>query len=63
MTASPPPPEDLPMIPSPSLIVQDDFGRYRIDIFDVETPGFESRHFAEAVRLARTRHDPLRCRP
>jgi hypothetical protein len=51
-------PVDMPRVESPPLIVQDDFGRYRLDILDVETPGFESRHFAEQVRLKQTRHDP-----
>jgi hypothetical protein len=52
-------------IASPPIadIWQDDFGLYRLDIFDVETPGFESRNYAEAVRLRSTRHDAVRCRP
>jgi len=40
----------LPIIPSPPLVVvQDDFGRYRLDLHDAESPGFESRRFAEQV--------------
>jgi hypothetical protein len=45
----------LPTVPSPPIIVQDDFGRFRLDPHDTETPGFESRSFAEAVLVARTR--------
>ena len=47
---------DAPFVPSPPLIVEDDFGRYRLGINDDDSPGFESRNFAEAVRLRNTRH-------
>ncbi|HXB78154.1 MAG TPA: hypothetical protein VNX23_12250 [Bradyrhizobium sp.] len=43
--------------------MQDDAGRYRLGINDDATPGFESRSFAEAVRLRMTRHDPERVSP
>jgi hypothetical protein len=46
----------VPIVPSPPLIVQDDAGRYRLGISDDATPGFETRKFAEAVRLRNTRH-------
>jgi hypothetical protein len=39
-------------VTSPPLIVEDDFGRFRLGIHDDATPGFESRTFAEAVALA-----------
>jgi hypothetical protein len=47
-----------PFIPSPPIadIIEDDFGRYRLGINDDATPGFESRRFAESVRLKQTRH-------
>jgi hypothetical protein len=47
-----------PFVPSPPIadVVQDDSGRFRLDINDDESPGFETRRFAEAVRLRGTRH-------
>jgi len=54
---------ETPFIESPPLIVQDDAGRYRLGISDDHTPGFETRRFAEAVRLRMTRHDPERVSP
>ena len=45
----------VPFIPSPAFVIQDDFGRYRIDIDDHDTPGFESRQFAEAVAARHAR--------
>ena len=47
-----------PFIPSPPIadIIEDDAGRYRLGIHDDATPGFESRRYAEAVRLRHTRH-------
>jgi hypothetical protein len=52
-----------PFIESPPLIVEDDSGRFRLGLHDDESPGFESRGFAEAVRLRMTRHDPERVSP
>jgi hypothetical protein len=50
---------DVPLVPSPPLVVQDDSGRYRLGINDDDSPGFETRKFARDVWLHRqTRHLP-----
>ena len=41
--------EGMPFTSSAPLIVQDDFGRFRLDLNDLDSPGFESRRFAEQV--------------
>jgi hypothetical protein len=60
------PPPDVPTITAPPLvadIVQRADGFWSIGLHDDAAGPFESRRFAEQVRLARTRHDPVRCRP
>jgi len=48
-----------PFIPSPPLITERHDGLFQIGFGDETAAGpFESRHFAEAVRLQRTRHLP-----
>lgn len=51
---------DLPSIPSPPLIVEDDSGRFRLGLHDDDSPGFESRAFAEGVRAKAIRVEKAR---
>jgi hypothetical protein len=46
----------LPVVASPPLadvIVQDDAGRFRLGIHDNDSPGFETRDYAEASGCGR----------
>jgi hypothetical protein len=56
-------PPDLPTIDAPPLVVERDDGQFQIGLDAESALGpFETRDFAEAVRLRMTRHDPERCR-
>ena len=55
---------DTPFIVAPLLVIERDDGQFQIGLDAESALGpFETRHFAEAVRLRQTRHDPVRCRP
>jgi hypothetical protein len=53
----------LPCVESPPLIVERNDGKFQIGIDDETAAGpFETRNFAEAVRLRHTRHLPWAAR-